>query len=61
MRKILRCGEIVPGCNFVAHGENEPEVVMKAAEHARAVHGVERMSEQLLAKVKATIRDQAPA
>lgn len=61
MRKVLRCGSIVPGCNFVAHGEDEQEVMMKAADHARSVHGVEHMSESLRAKVKAAIEDEAPA
>jgi predicted small metal-binding protein len=61
MRKILRCGEIVPGCNFVAHGDDEAELLVKAAEHARSAHGVEHMSDELRAKVKATIRDEAPA
>ena len=61
MRKILRCGEIVPGCNLVAHGDDEAELLVKAAEHARSAHGVEHMSDELRAKVKATIRDEAPA
>ncbi len=61
MRKMLRCGEIVPGCNFVAHGEDEAEVMMKAAEHARSTHDIEHISEPLLAKIKATIKDEALA
>jgi predicted small metal-binding protein len=51
----------VPGCNFVAHGEDEQDVMMKAADHARSVHGVEHMSESLRARVKAAIEDEAPA
>lgn len=61
MRKKLECGSIVPGCNFVAHGENEDDIMAKAAEHARTAHGVDHMSEQLKAKVKASIKDEAPA
>lgn len=61
MRKVLRCGAIVPGCNFVAHGEDEQDVMMKAADHARSAHGVEHMSESLRAKVRAAIEDEAPA
>jgi predicted small metal-binding protein len=61
MRKILKCGEIVPGCNFVAHGDDESDVMMRVADHARSVHGVDHMSEQLRTKVKSAIRDEVPA
>jgi len=57
MSKILECGTVVPGCKFVIHGESEEDVMMKAAEHARAVHGVDHMSEALRAKVREAIRD----
>ena len=39
MSKILECGAVVPGCKFVIHGESDEDVMMKASEHARAVHG----------------------
>lgn len=60
MRKVLECGAIVPGCNYVARGDSEDDVMMKAAEHARSVHGVERMSDDLRAKVRAAIHEEAP-
>jgi predicted small metal-binding protein len=34
---------------------------MRAAAHARSVHGVEHMSDQLMAKVRTAIRDEAAA
>jgi predicted small metal-binding protein len=55
--KMLKCGSVVPGCNVVLHGESEADVMMKAAEHARAQHGVEHMSDELKAKVRAAIQD----
>jgi predicted small metal-binding protein len=56
-RKVLECGAVVPGCNFVAHAESEDELMLIAAEHARSVHGVDHMSEELKAKVRAVIKD----
>jgi predicted small metal-binding protein len=56
-RKILECGTVTPGCRFVAHGESEDEIMMIIADHARAMHDVEHMSEQLKAKIRASIRD----
>ncbi|HEX6978778.1 MAG TPA: DUF1059 domain-containing protein [Alphaproteobacteria bacterium] len=58
MRKRIECGSIVPGCNYVVRGDSEEDVMMKAAEHARAVHGVEHMSDELRAKVRSAIRDE---
>jgi precorrin-6B methylase 2 len=28
----------MPGCNFVAHGKDDSEVMKKAAEHAKRAH-----------------------
>ncbi len=57
MGKVLECRSVVPGCEFVMHGESEEEIMMKASEHARAAHGVEHMSEELKAKIRAAIKE----
>lgn len=59
MRKILECRAIIPGCNFVAKADSDEELLRKAADHARNVHDVDRMSEPLKAKAKAAIREEA--
>jgi len=61
MRKILECGAIIPGCNFIARAATDEELLRKAADHARSVHGVDHMSEQLKAKIKAAIHEEAEA
>ena len=55
MRMILECGRIVPGCSFVARADSEEDLLLKAVEHARSVHGVEHASEALKAKIRAAI------
>ncbi|MDJ0949946.1 MAG: DUF1059 domain-containing protein [Alphaproteobacteria bacterium] len=57
MTKTLACGDLMPGCDFVAEGESEDEVLAKAAAHAKAAHGIEEVTEDLAAKVKAAIKD----
>jgi predicted small metal-binding protein len=57
MSKVLECGSIVPGCKVVIHGDSEEDLMMKAMEHARAAHGVEHMSEQLKAHIRAAINE----
>lgn len=57
-QKALPCGAIVPGCEFVAHGETAADVMAKLADHSRNAHGVEHMSEALKAKVRAALEKQ---
>jgi predicted small metal-binding protein len=43
MEKIITCP-----CGFVLRGANDDEVVEKAQDHARAVHGMELTRDQAL-------------
>jgi predicted small metal-binding protein len=54
--KELRCGTVMPGCNFVARGATEEEVLKKAAEHAKDKHNVRELTPDLVVRVKAAIR-----
>jgi predicted small metal-binding protein len=58
MSKVLQCASIVPGCEVVIHGDSESDVVVKAAEHARTVHGIEHLSEALRAKIRAAVKEE---
>lgn len=60
MRKLLRCCDIVPGCNFIARGVNENEVIIRTSQHARAEHNVPWMTPEFLKSVLAAIRDDEP-
>jgi predicted small metal-binding protein len=57
MSKVLRCGDIVPGCAFEAHGGTEDEVMQQAADHARTDHGISEISPELAAAVQGAIRE----
>lgn len=56
MTKLLRCGELFPGCSVEARGETEEDILKQAAEHARRDHGVAPIDDATLARVKAAIR-----
>jgi predicted small metal-binding protein len=58
MAKELRCGDLMPGCNFVAEGKDVTEVMAKAAEHARKDHGIATISPDVAKKAQAAIRDK---
>jgi len=59
MDKIIECAEVDPssGCTHVVTGKNEEEVLKNAAEHAKS-HGLRDVTPELMAKVKAAIRDE---
>ncbi len=56
--KSMRCSDLMKGCNFVARGANEEEVMKKAAEHAKTAHGIDKITPDLAQKVKAAIRNE---
>ena len=56
MAKILRCGELFPGCSVEARGETDDDILKQAAAHAKRDHGVNEIDAATLAKVKAAIR-----
>ena len=58
MAKIIRCREVGVDCDFEARGETEQEVLDKCAEHGRTAHGMQELSPELVAKVRAAIREE---
>lgn len=56
--KELRCGDLVPGCNFVAEGKDVNEVMAKAADHAKKDHGMTTIPPDVAKKAQAAIRDR---
>ncbi|MGH7374676.1 MAG: DUF1059 domain-containing protein [Candidatus Rokuibacteriota bacterium] len=58
MAKVLRCGDLMPGCSFVAEGKDVAEVMAKGAEHAKKDHGMATIPADMAAKVQAAIKDK---
>ena len=58
MAKMLRCGDLMPGCNTVIEGKDEAEVMAKGAEHAKTAHQIVTIPAEMAAKVKAAIKDK---
>ena len=57
MAKELRCGDLVPGCDYTARGETEEEVMEKVATHAQQAHGMS-VTPELVTKARSAIRDR---
>ena len=50
MAKVLRCGDLMPGCNAVIEGKDEAEVMAKKAEHAKTPHKMISLPPDIAAK-----------
>jgi len=57
MTKTLKCGDLMPGCDFVAQGESEEDILRQAAAHAKQAHGIDEVTDELVAQVRAKISD----
>ena len=58
MTYTLHCDDVMPGCAEVIEGQDETEVMAKAAEHARNDHGIDNIPPEIGAKAQAAIRDK---
>ena len=58
MVKVLRCRDVGFDCDGVIRAETEEEILKKAAEHAQTVHNLKEISEEVVDKVRAAIRDE---
>jgi predicted small metal-binding protein len=61
MSKHIACNDVVSGCGFTAEAATEAELVEKVKAHAASDHGVQEVTPELAAKVKAAIRNQEGA
>jgi predicted small metal-binding protein len=57
MTKTLHCDDVMPGCDEVIEGQDESEVMAKAAEHARKDHGIDNIPPEVGRKAQDAIRE----
>lgn len=59
--KRFECGTLVPGCTWHTEAEETAEVVRRAAEHLRTVHGEQVVRPEMIEHIKERIEDSAEA
>ncbi len=57
MGKVLKCGDVHPGCTFEARGNTEEEVLRAASEHARKEHNLTEVRPGDWEKARKVIRE----
>ncbi|MCO5730433.1 DUF1059 domain-containing protein [Rhizobium sp. SSA_523] len=59
--RLFECGTLVPGCDWHTRADEDAEVVRRAVDHMRNVHGETYIRENMVDNIKARIRDDSPA
>ncbi len=58
MAKVLRCKDVGMDCDFEVRATTEDEILRQAGEHANTAHGMKEIPPEVVAKVRAAIRDE---
>ena len=56
-KKVLFCGDVVPGCDAKVEDADIEGIMKQAAAHAKDAHGLVTIDEATAAKVRSAIRD----
>jgi predicted small metal-binding protein len=57
--KVLKCADLMPGCDTVITGKDADEVLAKAEAHARKEHNMTIILPSTVAQMESAIRDKA--
>ncbi len=52
----LRCGELMPGCDYVAKADSPEDLMKKVVAHAKTVHNINEITPDLQKKVMGAVR-----
>lgn len=58
MTKVVNCRDVGFDCDGVVRAETEEEVLQKVAEHAKSVHNLETVTEEIVEKVRSVMREE---
>jgi predicted small metal-binding protein len=58
MAKVLRCRDVGFDCEAVIRADTDEEVLAQAAAHAKTVHGLKEVTPEVVAAVRAAMRDE---
>ena len=58
MTKVVNCRDVGFDCEGVVRAESEKELLAKVAQHAKEVHGLTEVTEEIVAKVQSVTREE---
>jgi predicted small metal-binding protein len=55
--KQFKCGDVVPGCQWVTRNEDENQLFAEISSHARDAHGMDEVPPEVVDQIQAVITD----
>jgi predicted small metal-binding protein len=55
--KQFKCGDVVPGCQWVTRNDNEQELFADIQEHARDAHGMHEVPPEVADQIRGVITE----
>lgn len=55
--KELKCGSIIPGCDWQTRASTDAEIIRRACNHMRNAHGIEKITDKMMHSVKTQIEN----
>ncbi len=58
MEKVIHCRDVGFDCNGVIRAQTEEEALQMAAAHAKNVHGLQKVTPDIVEKIKSVMREE---
>lgn len=58
MEKVILCRDVGFDCEGVIRAESEEDAIAQAIDHARTVHGLTEITDEVADRVRAAVRDE---
>jgi predicted small metal-binding protein len=55
--KQFRCGDVVPGCEWVTRNDDEEELFEEIESHARDAHGMDEVPPEVVDQIRGVITE----
>ena len=55
--KQFKCGDVVPGCEWVTRSEDETVLFEEITSHAREAHGMDEVPPEVVAAIQGVITE----
>ena len=59
MTYVVNCRDVGFDCDGVVRAETVDQVLQQVADHAKTTHGLNEVTDEIVAKVKSVIREEA--
>jgi predicted small metal-binding protein len=55
--KQFKCGDVVPGCQWVTRSDDDQQLMQEIGVHARDAHGMDEVPPEVVDQIRAVITE----